>query len=94
MSPDERILYRQLRDVYLRYGKSPKYKAWLRKRYPDKELHHVFGSVHGRKSSDYGIVPVDPMEHRLKQNDVDWCFSQIPMAINLLLMYVSEQELS
>ena len=90
MSPDERIVFRRLRDVYLRHGKSPKYLAWLRNRHPGKELHHVFGSVHGRKSSDFGVVPVDPMVHRERQNDPDWCFSQIFQSIDLLLEYLDE----
>ena len=91
MTPEEKILFRQLRSIAVKYGKHPKYIAWLRKKYPNKEIHHVFGSYMSRKTTDLCTVPVDPMEHRLKQNDTEWCYQQIPQMIDLLLQFISEQ---
>lgn len=91
MTAEERILFRQLRNVAGRYHKNQKYVAWLKKKYPDKEVHHVFGSFMSMKTSDLCTVPVDPKEHRLKQNDPDWCYNQIPQMFDLLLQFITEQ---
>lgn len=90
MTAEERILFRQFRSIAAKYGKNPKYIKWLRKKYPNKEIHHVFGSYMSRKSSDLCTVPVNPTEHRLKQNDPDWSYSQIPQMFDLLLQFITE----
>lgn len=92
MTPEERILYRQLRSIAAKYGKNPKYIAWLRQKYPNKEIHHVFGSYMSRKTTDLCTVPVDSIEHSLNQNYPDWCYNQIPQMFDLLLQYVDENK--
>jgi mannitol-1-phosphate/altronate dehydrogenase len=88
LTAEEKIIFSRFRNIYLRHGKSPAYIAYLRKRFPGKEIHHVYGSVHGMKSSDFGTVPVDPVEHREKQNDPRWCYDQMYLAVELLIEYV------
>ncbi len=91
MTTEERILFRQLRSIAVHYGKNPKYKAWIKNKFPGKDPHHIFGSYMSRKTTDLCIVPVDPIEHRLKQNDLDWCYSQIPQMFDLLLQFITEE---
>lgn len=92
LTDEEKIIFSRFRNIYLRHGKSPRYIAWLRKRFPGREIHHVYGSVHSRKSSDFGVVPVDPVEHREKQNDLRWCYDQMYQALELLIEYVEYLE--
>lgn len=93
MKSDERILFSRIRNIALSHGKHPKFKAWLKAQQPDKELHHVCGSVMGRKSTDLFAVMVTPQEHREKQDDIDWCISQIPEAIGNLMKYIEQHEI-
>ena len=58
--------YKWLRNAALtKPARDKKYLEWLREqpcclcdRPPRSEPHHIYGSVHGMKSSDYGAVPV------------------------------------
>lgn len=89
---DSRILFKRIRDVALRHGKSPKYKAWLKAKNQSKDFHHVLGSVFGRKSTDLLAVLVDREDHTVNQDNTDWLIEQIPEAIENLLEYVEHLE--
>jgi hypothetical protein len=92
MKSDEHILFSRIRSVALRYDKAPKFKAWLKKKNPNKDFHHVCASTMGRRSTDYLAVLVSREEHSKGQDDIGWLIDQLPEAINNLLQYVSELE--
>lgn len=50
------VLYKQFRNLPVR--KCPAYVAWLKKKYPNKEPHHLIGSQTGIKLNDLLIVMV------------------------------------
>ena len=52
---DSRILYQRIKDVALKFGKSGQYEKWLKSQSPGKSWHHICGSVHGKKSTDYRL---------------------------------------
>ena len=85
---DEQILFKRIRNVALKFGKNEAYKKWLKSRHPDKDFHHVFGSVFGRKSTDMLAVLVTREDHSANQNNTDWLIEQIPEAIENLIEYV------
>lgn len=86
------IALRRIRDVALiRPARSKKYKKWLRDKFPYCELHHVCGSVHGMKSSDYLLLPMTHEEHEQAQGE-SLNLDHIIRAIRLLMMYAEELE--
>ena len=89
----ERILFSRLKSVaQTRPYRSSRFKTWLRERSPGKDLHHVFGSVHGMKSSDLLSVMVEHGEHMSGEENIDWLVEQMPGAIENLLRYVEYLE--
>ena len=72
--------------------RSERFKAWLREKSSGKDLHHVFGSVHGMKSSDLLAVMVEHGEHMSGEDSIDWLVEQMPEAVENLLRYVEYLE--
>jgi hypothetical protein len=47
----------------LGYQKFPEYLKWMKERFPNKDLHHIFGSVRGNKFTDAFVIPIDHEFH-------------------------------
>ena len=95
---DSLILFRKIKDVALRKPvQSERFKnfvtAFQSAGRPDLDFHHVFGSVHGLKSSGYLGVAVGRQEHSIGQDDPAWLLSKIPEAVGNLLKYAELLEI-
>jgi hypothetical protein len=47
----------------LGFQKSKRYLKWMKGRNPHLDLHHILGSVHGKKFTDYLVVPIEHNHH-------------------------------
>jgi len=74
---------------------SKKYIAYLKERFPNKDLHHLLGSFMSKKITDSLIIPLSREEHTQahKLNKEDCLEIYLPSAINLLQDYITELEL-
>ena len=91
---DSLILFRKIKDVALRKPvQSERFKNFVKNDRPDVEFHHVFGSVHGLKSSGYLGVAVSRQEHSIGQDDPAWLLSKVPESIGNLLKYAELLEI-
>ena len=91
MKTDSDILFSKIRSVALKYGKAKQYKAWLKSTQPERDFHHVFGSSMSLKSTDWLAVMVTREDHVINQDNKDWLIHQIPIAIDNLLLYITEK---
>ena len=94
MKSDSEILFSRIRNVALKHPhRSEKFKAFVRSRgFHGAEFHHVFGSVHGLKSTDLLGVAVFHKEHMEGELNKEWIIEQMPGAISNLLAYVEHLE--
>ena len=80
------ILYKQFRELPVYKDKN--YLKWLRVKYPDKELHHLTGSMTGIKLHDCFIVPVTRAEHiKAEANKIQFFNDNLHIAIKLFMEY-------
>ena len=49
--------------TYLKFQKSKRYLKYMKSKYPNQDLHHILGSIHSLKFTDYLIVPIDHAHH-------------------------------
>ena len=47
----------------LGFQKSKRYLNWMKSRYPYVDLHHILGSVHSKKFTDYLVIPIHHTHH-------------------------------
>ena len=86
---DCEILFRRIKNVALRKPyRSRRFREFVLSRLPGKTFHHVFGSVHGLKSTDLLGTAEKGTEHLEGQRDRDWLIDKIPEAVGNLLRYV------
>jgi hypothetical protein len=71
----------------LRHGQSAAYIRWKRNR-KQGEIHHVFGSMFSRKSTDYLTVSLGHEQHMETHSDRDQIILLMPDAVNDLIEYV------
>jgi len=69
---------------------SESYREYLKKRFPDKDLHHLLGSFTGMKISDSLLIPLSRKEHnevhKLTKDEVLEMY--LAKSINLLQDYI------
>jgi len=71
--------------------KSPKFLAWVKNKYPETEIHHILGSVIGRKRTDYLVVPLMPETHRkIQKTWYKFVPVYLPTSLLLLMAYAEE----
>ena len=88
---ENEILYKRLRNNPT--FKSRKFLAWVKKKYPDKETHHILGSMTGIKLNDYLMLLVTQDQHeKAERNKIDFCIDNLPQSLNLLFEYIKEIE--
>lgn len=73
---------------------SESYREYLKKRFPDKDLHHLLGSFTGMKISDSLLIPLSRKEHnevhKLTKDEVLEMY--LAKSINLLQDYIKYLE--
>lgn len=85
---DARILFSRIKHVaQTQPHRSAKFKTWLRLNHREGDFHHVFGSVHGLKSTDLLAVIVPHKTHIEGEDSIDWLVSQVPQAVQNLIRY-------
>lgn len=47
----------------LGFQKSKRYLKWMKARNPNLDIHHILGSVHGKKFTDYLAVSIEHWHH-------------------------------
>ncbi len=94
MKTDAEILFSRLRNIALKKPhRSERFKKFVRERgTAGLDFHHVFGSVHGLKSTDLMGVCVSHEEHMLGELNREWILEQMPKALENLLEYVKHLE--
>ena len=62
MITPEKQTYLRFRHI-LGFQKSKRYLAWMKEKYPNKDLHHLLGSVKSKKFTDYLVYPFEHNYH-------------------------------
>lgn len=88
----EKAIYIRLKDNLDKH-KSKQYLNWVRKGFPSLELHHLFGSHTGSKTTDYMILPLTREEHQLAElMKSEFAIDNLHIALNILQTYVKYLE--
>jgi hypothetical protein len=87
-------MYRMLRNQ-IQPWKSEGFLKFVRAKYPDKDPHHLLGSLGSMKISDSLIIPLSRQEHTMADvKREDYFLTYLPMAISLLQEYISSLEVN
>jgi len=88
---ENEILYKRLRNNPT--FKSRKFLAWVKKKYPDKETHHILGSMTGIKLNDYLVLPLTHTEHmEAEACKCDYAIDNLHISLRILFEYIKEIE--
>lgn len=89
----EKILYKHLKEN-LKIYKSEKFKKWFKRKYPDKDLHHIFGAGGiALKTSDYFAIPLTRETHGKAEKDKSfYAIENLCLCLNILQEYIHETE--
>jgi hypothetical protein len=73
----------------LNFLKSKRYLNWMKERNPGKDLHHILGSVHSLKFTDYLVVAIDHAHHlnEVEPHKGKWFSKYLPQAMINLQTY-------
>jgi hypothetical protein len=84
--------FTQYRTV-LGFQKSKRYLKWMKSCYPYVDLHHILGSVHGIKFTDYLVVPVEHGHHLnvIEPHKGIWFNKLLERSITYLAIYAKSQ---
>lgn len=86
----ERNFFKKYRHSLPMY-KSRKYLKWVKGRFPAYEIHHILASVHGKKHTDYLVVPLTAETHRRIQKYASTFFYRyLGASVILLLDYAND----
>lgn len=82
--------YTRYRNV-LGFEKSQRFLIWVKKLFPNTDLHHILGSTIGKKFTDYLVVPLPHRFHLevVEYNRAKYFDKYLPKAVWLLLQYAS-----
>ena len=72
------------------FHRSKKFKKWFHEEYPYTEMHHVFGSYTGIKTSDYCSAPVNDKTHTYaEKHKSEFAIGVfLPLMINVMQRYI------
>ncbi len=71
------------------FHRSKKFKKWFHNEYPEMEMHHVFGSYTGIKTSDYCSVPIGHKDHTYAEiHKSESAMVFLPDMINVMQGYI------
>lgn len=85
------VLYKQFRELPV--FKSKDYIKWLHNQYPNKELHHLTGSMTGIKLHDCFIVPLTREQHIKAETDkIGFFNNHLHEAIKNLITYLKQKK--
>jgi hypothetical protein len=76
----------------LGFQKSKRYLSWMKERNPNLDLHHILGSVHGKKFTDYLVVAIDHAHHLnvVEPHKGMWFDKYLLESLENLQIYVNE----
>ena len=84
------ILYKQFRELPV--FKSKGYIKWLKNKYPNKECHHLTGSMTGIKLHDCFIAMVTRAEHiEAEKHKIEFFNNHLTEAIRNLINYLNAE---
>lgn len=87
----EKEFFKKYRHALPMY-KSKQYLRWVKERFPDYELHHILASVHGKKHTDYLVVPLTPEQHaKIQRYAAAFFYRYLGAAVILLLDYAKTE---
>lgn len=72
------------------FYRSQKFKDWFHKKYPDKEMHHLFGSYTAIKTTDFCSVPVEK-KHSTSKAETDksqFAIDSLPLLLEVMIAYI------
>lgn len=77
----------------LGFQKFPKYLASMKRKYPDKDLHHLLGSILGKKFTDALVVPIPHNFHLnvVEKNKAEYFDKYLTLSIIHFLEYMEEE---
>lgn len=86
-----------MRDLYQRLKnqvhpwKNKEFLDFIREEYPDKDPHHLLGSLGSLKISDSLIAPLNRIEHdKADKMREEYFLLYLPFAINILQKYIDK----
>jgi hypothetical protein len=84
--------FTQYRTV-LGFQKSKRYLKWMKIQFPDLDLHHILGSVHSKKFTDYLVVPIHHTHHLnvVESHKAIWFSKYLEVALGHLLRYACNE---
>lgn len=87
------ILYNRIKNA-IGFDRSKKFKKWFHEKYPDAQMHHVFGSYsQSIKTSDYCSVPVLEVHHReAEKNKSEFAITHLHSMLMLMIAYIKSLE--
>jgi len=85
------IIFTRLKNV-IGFHRSQQFKDWFHQRYPDKDIHHVFGSIGKLKTSDYCSAPLGRIQHSTIPNEADWAIDNLELMIDCMIQYIRHLE--
>jgi len=84
-------IYKRLRNIPS--FKSAKFLKWFKAKYPDREAHHIIGSMTGIKLNDYLLLPVTREEHyKAEAYKTDYAIDNLHISLKILFEYIKELE--
>ena len=73
--------------------KSKRYLHWLKRKNPNKEIHHILGSFTSLKMTDFLAVALSPEDHkRAEMHKAKFFIFYLPEAIDNLIRYTHHLE--
>lgn len=87
-SKNEVLRYRHI----LGFEKSKKYLEWMKKKFPNMDIHHILGSYMGKKMTDLLVVPINHKFHIeiVTGNEGKYFLVYLPTALKYLQQYAKE----
>lgn len=76
----------------LGFQKSHQYLEWMKKMFPNLDLHHILGSFTGKKMTDYLVVPLTHFEHikNVHGKEQNYFLDHLPIAVRHLKNYARQ----
>ena len=76
------------------FFRSQRFVDWFHQEYPDKELHHAFGSYSQTlKTTDYCSVPLDRVRHEQAEKDKSGqAIENYPLMLETMIAYIRHLE--
>src|SRR5690606_9973440 len=86
---DTQILFKRMRN-FIKHWKCPELLEYVKKKYPDRDMHNLAGSMGQLKLTDLFIVTLSRVQHQKADSNRDEAFVQyLPESANLIQEFIT-----